>query len=72
MQIFEHTLMLHYVHKVKQSLYRPVTSPEGFRSSRLSECETIGKWWRWGCQPTHLSPLPPREFPWYSFLLEAE
>jgi hypothetical protein len=22
--------------------------------------------------PTHLSPLPPRKYPWYSFLLEAE
>jgi hypothetical protein len=22
--------------------------------------------------PTHRLPLPPREYPWYSFLLEAE
>jgi hypothetical protein len=42
-QRFENAGTLPYVYKVKQSLYRPVTSPEDFRISRLPYCETIGK-----------------------------
>jgi hypothetical protein len=31
-----------YLEKVKQSLYRPIVSPEGSRRLRLPDIETIG------------------------------
>jgi hypothetical protein len=44
MQRFEHASVVHYVYKVQQSLYRLVTSPEGFRSLWIPDCETIGEY----------------------------
>jgi hypothetical protein len=35
--------------KSNQSLYRAITGPEGFRSLRLPDVETIGTGWS-GCQ----------------------
>jgi hypothetical protein len=31
-----------------------------------------GHRWRWGCQPYEPAALYPKEYSWYSFLLEAE
>ena len=47
--------------------------PEGSRRLRLPDFKTIGTH-EGGkvVSPTHRSPLPPRKYSWYSFLLEAE
>ena len=58
--------------KVKLSLYRPrwsrglqeVQAPRIFIQSAHEVCKIVS--------PLHRPPLPIREDPWYSFLLEAE
>jgi len=55
-----HTLFLKYFYKVKvkQSLYRPVTGPEGSRRWRLPGFKTIGtlSWQRQPYAPTAFTP----------------
>jgi hypothetical protein len=48
------------------------TGPEGPRSLRLPDFKTIGTS-RWQvCQPYAQATFNPRNFSWYSFLLNAE
>jgi hypothetical protein len=48
------------------------TGPEGSRKLRLPDFMTIGTC-RWkGCQPYAPAAFTPRQYSWYSFLLEAE
>jgi len=48
------------------------TTPEGSRSWRLPDFETVGIC-RWlGCQPCPSAAFTPRKYFWHSFLLEAE
>ena len=57
-------------HKIKNTIKKkcnPITGGSGSQISRQSAHEG-GK----VVSPTHQPPLPPREYSWYSFLLEAE
>jgi hypothetical protein len=46
--------------------------PEGSWKLKLPDFKTVGTW-RWqGCQHYAPAAFTPREYSWYSFLLEAE
>jgi len=67
----------YYYYKVKvkrkQSLYTPITGPEGSRRIRPPDFETIGTWKCEDCRsyaPASFNP-PPRKYFFYSFLSEA-
>ena len=47
--------------KVKQSLYRHITGPEGYRKLRLPDFETIDTWSGKVVSLMHRPPLPPRK-----------
>ena len=47
------------------------TGPESSRRLRLPDFKTIGTGGK-VVSPTHRPPLHPRNYSWYSFLLEAE
>jgi hypothetical protein len=57
--------------KVKQSLHRPITGPEGSRKLRTQDFQTTGTWRWWGCQPYAPAAFILQEYSWYSVPLET-
>ena len=48
------------------------TGPEDSRKLRFPDFMTTAQECGKVVSPTHRTPLPPRKYSWYSFLLEAE
>jgi hypothetical protein len=49
--------------RVKVKIFKEVEFPRISTQSVHEDCKVVS--------PTHRSPLPPRRYNWYSFLLEA-
>jgi hypothetical protein len=69
-----HTKSLGYVAHMIKGKAIPLqawTGPEGSRKLRLPDFKTVSTWRCYGCQPYAPAAFIPRNYSWYSFLLEG-